>query len=245
MIKIQEFIEDGYQKGDAVRVKCSLGIREGIIITISEEENRIKLRPFEAGKKPISIVGDNIEEIEEIDSPSTCNHDLLAENTDKENVSESSFNLSAIGNLETANASKKSSVNSSNNADTNTAVSLDNNKTITTISASDEKTEISIGNIKLTSLGKIVLPSDPRSQKEEERRREALQTNEYEVTNNNEINATGNNNTPSYQAGDRVSYETLAKWDELKRKEKGEKKKLRKLIRQALLKLNLSKVWKI
>lgn len=228
MTKIQEFIEDGYQKGDAVRVKCSLGIREGIIITISEEENRIKLRPFEAGKKPISIVGDNIEEIEEIDAPSTCNHDLLAENTDKENVSESSFNLSAIGNLETANASKKCSVNSSNNADTNTAVSLDNNKTITTISASDEKTEISIGNIKLTSLGKIVLPSDPRSQKEEERRREALQTNEYEVTNNNEINATGNNNTPSYQAGDRVSYETLAKWDELKRKEKGEKKKAKK-----------------
>lgn len=58
-----ESIKEDYNIGDAIRIKCSLGIKEGFIVSFSE--NRIKIKPFEEGRKPISISEENIEDFEE------------------------------------------------------------------------------------------------------------------------------------------------------------------------------------
>ena len=58
-----EAIKEDFNIGDPIRIACGLGIKEGYIIDIKED--RIKLRPFEAGRKPISIAIDNISAFEE------------------------------------------------------------------------------------------------------------------------------------------------------------------------------------
>lgn len=77
-----EAIKEDYQVGDAIRIKCSLGIKEGIIVSFTKE--RIKIRPFELGKKPISISEENIQDFEEAEKPS----DINSGNNEKTNYKE-------------------------------------------------------------------------------------------------------------------------------------------------------------
>lgn len=58
-----EAIKEDFRIGDPIRIACGLGIKEGYIIDIKED--RIKLRPFDTGRKPISIAVDNISAFEE------------------------------------------------------------------------------------------------------------------------------------------------------------------------------------
>lgn len=58
-----EAIREDYRIGDSIRIACSLGLKEGYILDISEK--RIKLQPYDRGKKPISISEDSIMDFEE------------------------------------------------------------------------------------------------------------------------------------------------------------------------------------
>ncbi|WP_370756799.1 hypothetical protein [Prevotella pectinovora] len=58
-----ESIREDYCIGDPIRIVCSLGIKEGYIMDFKED--RIKIRPFEEGRKPISISEENIKDFEE------------------------------------------------------------------------------------------------------------------------------------------------------------------------------------
>ena len=59
-----EAIKEDYKVGDPIRITCRLGVKEGYIIEITE--SRIKLRPFEDGRKPISISDESIFDFEEV-----------------------------------------------------------------------------------------------------------------------------------------------------------------------------------
>lgn len=63
-----ESIKEDYNIGDPIRIVCSLGIKEGYIVDFRED--RIKIRPFEEGRKPISISEENIKDYEEAAPPS-------------------------------------------------------------------------------------------------------------------------------------------------------------------------------
>ena len=65
-----ESIKEDYNIGDPIRIVCSLGIKEGYIVDF--KENRIKIRPFEEGRKPISISEDSIKDFEEALPPSNA-----------------------------------------------------------------------------------------------------------------------------------------------------------------------------
>lgn len=62
-----ESIKEDYNIGDPIRIVCSLGIKEGYIVDFKED--RIKIRPFEEGRKPISIAEENIKDFEEATPP--------------------------------------------------------------------------------------------------------------------------------------------------------------------------------
>lgn len=62
--KISQIAED-YSVGDAIRISCTLGVKEGFILQFYDD--RIKLRPIEQGKKPMSISEDTIKDWEEAD----------------------------------------------------------------------------------------------------------------------------------------------------------------------------------
>lgn len=189
MTKIQEYIEAGYQEGDAVRVKCSFGIREGIILAISEEENRIKLRPFEVGKKIIFLVGDNIEELEEMDI--TSGTEQITPKVDVELTNKEENNETGKDTITEVKATILSDANQNIDKNEGEGTSSQLNEQIKNtndITNNSAKTEISVGSIKLTSLGKIDLSTIPSTKKEQERRKNALQSkNENHTTNINFI----------------------------------------------------------
>lgn len=90
-------IKEDFKIGDPIRIACSLGIKEGYIIDIKED--RIKLRPFNAGCKPISIAEDNIGDFEEAIPPSEST-DLISDGSSIQSVSslntaENSTNIEA------------------------------------------------------------------------------------------------------------------------------------------------------
>lgn len=58
-----EAIKEDYKIGDSIRITCRLGIKEGTILEFSD--SRIKIRPFEERRKPISISEDSIMDFEE------------------------------------------------------------------------------------------------------------------------------------------------------------------------------------
>ena len=73
-------IKEDYNIGDPIRIVCSLGVKEGFIESISE--NRIKIRPFEKGRKPISISEENIKDFEEAIVPNEIeSHDIPSPST--------------------------------------------------------------------------------------------------------------------------------------------------------------------
>ena len=58
-----DLIKEDYNIGDAIRISCSLGIKEGYIIAFLED--RIKIQPFDKSKKPYSISEATITDFEE------------------------------------------------------------------------------------------------------------------------------------------------------------------------------------
>lgn len=58
-----QLIQEDYSEGDAIRISCSLGTKEGYILAFLED--RIKLRPYEDGRKPFSIQNSTITDWEE------------------------------------------------------------------------------------------------------------------------------------------------------------------------------------
>lgn len=58
-----ESIKEDYNVGDPIRIVCSLGIKEGYIVDFKSD--RIKIQPFEDGRKPISIAEESIKDFEE------------------------------------------------------------------------------------------------------------------------------------------------------------------------------------
>lgn len=95
-----QLIQEDYAIGDAIRISCSLGLKEGYIVEFFED--RIKLRPYESGRKPFSIQNSTITDWEEglnnlidNDSPiSTNDHQPIAENSSEENNIETGLTLS-------------------------------------------------------------------------------------------------------------------------------------------------------
>lgn len=78
-----ESIKEDYNIGDPIRIVCSLGIKEGYIVDFRED--RIKIRPFEEGRKPISISEENIKDFEEAIPPQGSS---LGDKLDKTNTPE-------------------------------------------------------------------------------------------------------------------------------------------------------------
>lgn len=76
-----ESIKEDYVIGDPIRIVCSLGIKEGYIVDF--KDSRIKIRPFEEGRKPISISEDSIKDFEEATPPqkSSFNNKFDSSNT--------------------------------------------------------------------------------------------------------------------------------------------------------------------
>ena len=58
-----QLIQEDYSEGDAIRISCSLGTKEGYIMAFLED--RIKLRPYEDSRKPFSIQNSTITDWEE------------------------------------------------------------------------------------------------------------------------------------------------------------------------------------
>lgn len=56
-------IKEDFAVGDCIRISCSLGTKEGIIISFWE--NRLKIQPFDKSKKPISVMDTTITDWEE------------------------------------------------------------------------------------------------------------------------------------------------------------------------------------
>lgn len=90
-----ESIREDYQIGDAIRIVCSLGIKEGYIVDITD--SRIKIRPFEEGRKPISISEENIKDFEEAFLPSEKTKTEYTDN-DRQNLATNNFNNSIPNN---------------------------------------------------------------------------------------------------------------------------------------------------
>ena len=54
-------IKEDYKIGDTIRIVCSLGVKEGYILDITD--TRMKIRPFEEGLKPESIPDEHIRDL--------------------------------------------------------------------------------------------------------------------------------------------------------------------------------------
>lgn len=175
-----EAIKEDYKEGDGIRIVCSLGIKEGFILEITE--NRIKIQPFEEGRKPVSIPEENIKEFEEAIPPASTHG---AYNVDiKPSVSEvdSSHNKD-ISEFISSNALSSNSkehfveVQSS----LNQADKEKQDKVLPTISqiANNQISEIEVGHpeFNIKNVGKIDLSKIPSSKKEQERRKQALGIN--------------------------------------------------------------------
>ena len=93
-----EAIKEDFNIGDPIRIACGLGIKEGYIIDIKED--RIKLRPFDAGRKPISIAVDNISAFEE-----------ALPNSESTNLDSGSLPPQSVISINTAESSRKNDAN--------------------------------------------------------------------------------------------------------------------------------------
>lgn len=56
-------IKEDYNIGDAIRISCSLGVKEGYIVAFMDD--RIKIQPYDKSRKPISISDATITDVEE------------------------------------------------------------------------------------------------------------------------------------------------------------------------------------
>ena len=181
-----ESIKEDYNIGDPIRIVCSLGIKEGYIVDFKED--RIKIRPFEGGRKPISISEDSIKDYEEavppFESTVFSSEDDSTQSISSQNTVEIPINQDDIINT-------KPRPDSQETISTYSALDVDNNNSISEqeklcheginevpFTQSDDKTtsktEIRVGNIKLTSLGKIDLSNIPMTKKEKKRKNTAF-----------------------------------------------------------------------
>lgn len=182
-----DLIKEDYNIGDPIRIECRLGIKEGYIIDFTED--RIKLRPFEIDRKPISITEDSIGDFEEA-VPPTKSINLTSENRSEQTLSiinttdiseekdlhtRKDYNqdfpepktICTVADVESINIIQKSESSSESNKE------YDDNKT--------PKTGIKTEDIKLTTLGKIDLSRIPTTKKELKRRKDALSSSTQEI----------------------------------------------------------------
>lgn len=172
-------IKEDYNIGDPIRIVCSLGIKEGYIVDFRED--RIKIRPFEEGRKPISISDENIKDFEEA-TPRTTSTSFAGESVPLELESEvTSPQNSNVGNTNESNIPVENNettveLQSSvmKNGDNNTEGFL-SNISMNTDSVTDDESAGS--GIKIRTVGKIDLSKIPTSKKELERRKLALGIN--------------------------------------------------------------------
>lgn len=174
MNKIDAIKED-YNIGDPIRIECRLGIKEGYIIEFKED--RIKLRPFESGRKPISIAEDNIGDFEEafppLETPPIDQQfvQILSRENDDESVKEKEELYNAKNNLESI---ESDNVVESVITEGAHNLEISNESPEESDFSSSKRTEIKVGDIKITSIGKIDLSTIPTTKKEKERRMNAL-----------------------------------------------------------------------
>ena len=174
MNKIDAIKED-YNIGDPIRIECRLGIKEGYIIEFKED--RIKLRPFESGRKPISIAEDSIGDFEEAFPPSETlpidqpNVQVLPRNNEKESLEKKE----ELNNTKNDSESIKCNnvIDSVITEDTHNGETRNESPKETDFN-NGKRTEIKVGDIKITSIGKIDLSTIPTTKKETERRKNAL-----------------------------------------------------------------------
>ena len=179
-------IKEDYNIGDPIRIVCSLGIKEGYIVDFKVD--RIKIRPFEEGRKPISISDDSIKDFEEALPPSESisispensriqsSSSLIAAEilTNKETIIEAELNEDSLEKISTNTCQD---IENSNYVPEQEELCNDDSQE-KPIDESNEKisskTEIKVGSIKLTSLGKIDLSNMPMTKKEKERKNKAF-----------------------------------------------------------------------
>ena len=82
-----ESIKEDYNIGDPIRIVCSLGIKEGYIVDFKED--RIKIRPFEEGRKPISIAEENIKDFEEAVPGESSKNEIVSDSSPKAKTADS------------------------------------------------------------------------------------------------------------------------------------------------------------
>ena len=87
-----DYIKEDYKIGDSIRISCSLGTKEGIIVAFFED--RIKLQPFDKSKKPISVDESTITDWEEGEAVEDSN--VPVQNKIDDKIDKSSTNSSSI-----------------------------------------------------------------------------------------------------------------------------------------------------
>ncbi len=175
-------IKEDYNIGDPIRIVCSLGIKEGYIVNFKED--RIKIRPFDEGRKPISIPEDSIKDFEEAFPPLEPTI-IPSEDSSIPNASSQNTAWIPINKDDNINTRPRGDFQETNS--TCPVLDVGNNTSVSeqkklchggineeSYVQSDDKTSseigIKVGGIKLTLLGKIDLSNIPLTKKEKKRK---------------------------------------------------------------------------
>lgn len=186
-------IKEDYNIGDPIRIVCSLGIKEGLIVDFRED--RIKIRPFGERRKPISISEDSIKDFEEALPPSESTN-FSPEDSQSHIFSslDAAEFLTKKGTITEAELNQDSSDKISANTcqDFKNTICIpeqeqlcDDSSQEKSITESDDqtttKTEIRVGSIRLTSLGKLDLSNIPMTKKEKDRKHKAFPSTTHNI----------------------------------------------------------------
>lgn len=100
-----DLIKEDYNIGDAIRLSCSLGVKEGFIVAFYN--NRIKIQPHDSSKKPISLLDTDIVTWEDGENPQLGDDDNDNNSNKKESNSNTiSVNTNPIDIINTTDQSK-------------------------------------------------------------------------------------------------------------------------------------------
>lgn len=130
-----DYIKEDYNVGDSIRISCSLGTKEGIIVAFFED--RIKLQPFDKSKKPISVDESTITDWEEGVPSETFNSSKNTSSSLQPTESNSSHVADSVG-------SKPSDPVSSTNTTSNSVVKPVTTETTTPSYKAGDKVDISV-----------------------------------------------------------------------------------------------------
>lgn len=122
-----QLIQEDYSEGDAIRISCSLGTKEGYILAFLED--RIKLRPYEDGRKPFSIQNSTITDWEE-GIPQHNEQNEILENIvgDNEVPSELIDESTITSDLQSASESQEEELSKTHILDDNNDANEENNQ---------------------------------------------------------------------------------------------------------------------